>query len=99
MSLRPLGARIVVRADKPEDRSKGGIFFPEQAKKPTGTGVVLAIGPGMLCKDGTRWPMPHLDVGDRVIFDARHPFPQVKFNDEPALILRDDTVLGVLVAE
>lgn len=92
----PLGNRIVVRPDKPAARSLGGIWFPDQAKKPVGMGVVLAMGPGMLCKDGSRWPMPDIDVGDRIIYDARAPFPKTQVDGEEALILRDDTVLGVL---
>lgn len=99
MNLRPIANRILVRPDPPEERSKGGILFPDQAKKPTGTGRVLAIGPGMLCTDGSLWPMPDLAVGDRVIFDARAPFPKTMFDGVEAIILRDDTVLGVLVDE
>lgn len=92
----PIGSRVLVRPDKPADQSKGGIWFPQQAKKPTGSGIVLAIGPGMLCKDGTRWPMPDLKPGDHVIYDARAPFPRTTLNGEEALVLRDDTVLAVL---
>lgn len=95
-SFRPLANRIIVRPDVPAERTKGGLFIPAQAKKATGTGIVLAIGPGMLCKDGERWPMPDIKPGDRVLYDERAPFPKTRFNEEDAIILRDDTVLAVL---
>lgn len=91
-----LGNRILVRADKPDERSKGGIWIPDNAKKPTGTGVVVAMGPGMLMKDGRRWAMPDFKPGDRVIFDARENFPRVELNGQTLLSMRDDHMLAVL---
>lgn len=93
--LELLGDRILVRADKAEGRSKGGIWIPDNAKKPTGTGVVARIGPGMRTKDGKRWPMPDVTVGDRVIYDAFEPWPKIKLGDVEYLQLRGDAVLAV----
>lgn len=91
-----LGARVLVRPDKADDRSKGGIWIPEKAKKPTGTGVVVALGPGMLKKDGTRWEMPDVKPGDRVVYSDKDPFPRVTLNGIEHLSMRDDSILAVL---
>lgn len=90
-----MGDRILVRADKPEERSRGGIWIPDNAKKPTGTGIVARIGPGMRTKDGGRWPMPDVRPGNRVIFDAQEHWPSVKIGDVTYLQLRGDAVLAV----
>jgi chaperonin GroES len=94
-----LGARILVKPDQAEDRSKGGIWIPDNAKKPTGTGIVASMGPGMLRKDGTLWPMPDCKPGDRVVFNARDPFPQVELNGVKYLSMYDDSILAVLEPE
>jgi chaperonin GroES len=94
--FQPLSSRILVRPDKPEDRSRGGIWIPDNAKKPTDTGVVVAMGPGMLQKDGERWPMPDCKPGDRVVYDARSPFPRTEIGGVELLVMRDDSVLAVL---
>jgi co-chaperonin GroES (HSP10) len=91
----PLGARIFLRPDAPADHV-GRIIIPDNAKKPTGTGTVMAFGPGMLCKDGSRWPMPDIKRGDRVWYDARNPFMTVKIDGLELISLRDDDVLAVI---
>jgi chaperonin GroES len=95
MKVSLLGARILVQPDKPEDRTRGGLWIPDNAKSPTGTGVVVSMGPGMLMKDGGRWPMPDCKPGDRVLYGARDPYPKVMLNDVMLLSMRDDDVLAV----
>jgi chaperonin GroES len=91
----PLGARVFVRPDKPADR-QGSIVIPDSAKKPAGTGVVVAFGPGMLMKNGRRWPMPDIKRGDRVVYNGRNPYPVVKLDGEDLLGMHDDDVLAVV---
>jgi co-chaperonin GroES (HSP10) len=91
----PLGARIFLRPDSPEEKI-GRILIPSNARKPTNTGVVMAFGPGMLCKDGTRWPMPDIACGDRVLYDARNPFQTVRIDGQDLISLRDDDIFAVI---
>jgi co-chaperonin GroES (HSP10) len=93
--LSPLGARIFIKPDAPADRH-GSIIIPDRAKRPAKTGVVVAMGPGMLCSDGTRWPMPDCAVGDRVVYNEQNPYPRVKIGDVEYLQMRDDDVLAVV---
>jgi chaperonin GroES len=95
ISFRPLGARIIVRPDRPAEKI-GRIIIPQSARKKTDTGTVVAMGPGMLCKDGTRWPMPLISIGDRVMYEGRAPFVEVEINGEKLLQMRDDNVLAVV---
>lgn len=94
--LRLFGARVLVRPDNPETKTRGGLFIPDNAKKPTNTGVIVAMGPGMLCKDGTRWPMPDVKPGDRVLYNASTLYPTMKFDGVMYTQLHDDDVLAVV---
>jgi co-chaperonin GroES (HSP10) len=100
MSFTPLGDRIFVKADAPASMSRGGLFLPPATaallRKEKGlTGIVRHIGPGMLTKDGGRWPMPDVRVGDRVIY-LDQPWSTVKIGDEELVSLRDDGLLAVV---
>ena len=96
MTFQPLGARILVRPDKMPDKV-GNIIIPDKARTPSDTGVVAYIGPGMLKKDGTRWPMPPgVEVGSRVVFESKAPYPRVKIDNEDLLSMRDDDLLAVI---
>jgi co-chaperonin GroES (HSP10) len=91
----PLGSRVFVKPDKPQDKV-GSLFIPDNAKKPADTGVVVAMGPGMLCKDGSRWAMPDVRIGDHVIYSGRTPFIPVKIGDLDVLSMHDDDILAVV---
>jgi chaperonin GroES len=97
-SFRPMADRILVRPDKPEERSTGGIILPRSVmnarREVIDRGQVVSHGPGMLCADGRRWPMP-VKVGDRVIFD-RAGSQRIRLGDEDLLLMRDDFILAVI---
>jgi co-chaperonin GroES (HSP10) len=94
-----LGARVLVKPDPPESHY-GRIIIPDSAKKHPGTGVVVALGPGMLCKDGTRWPMPDVKPGDRVVFsrDAKNVRQLVTIDGIEYQKMYDDDIVAVLEA-
>lgn len=61
MKLTPIGERIVLKAVKPEEKTRSGIYLPpgtEEKKQ----GIVQEVG---TLKDGSRIP---LHQGDRVIY-------------------------------
>jgi co-chaperonin GroES (HSP10) len=93
----PLSNRIFVKPDAPPEKI-GAIYVPKTAgqklRRDAGlTGVVRFIGPGMLKSDGTRWPMPDVTVGSRVIY-LDQPWPEVEIAGEKLLQLRDDGILA-----
>jgi chaperonin GroES len=92
--IRPMADRVFIKPDAPAEKI-GSLFIPHTARAKTGTGTIVAMGPGMLKKDGTRWPMPDVPIGARVIYDAESPWPRIKVRDEEYLQLRDDAVLAV----
>lgn len=97
--MKPLQDRILLRPDKPEEFTRGGLVIPEAYREKSGKATVLAVGEGMWCKDGTRYPMLGLKPGDRVLFEARHPFPTTELDGEAVIIARDDMILAEIVEE
>jgi len=92
--LRPLNDKVVL---KPlEERYRGLIIIPDNAKKERPMrGRVIAAGPGMLKKDGSRWPMPDIESGDVVIFTPTGS-SDVTVEDEHYVIVRDAMIIGVI---
>jgi chaperonin GroES len=93
--LRPLNDRILILPDKLPEKY-GQIFIPRGAKQPPPLrGLVLAMGPGMLMKDGRRWPMPPVTPGvDRIAY-AFGAGLVVDLDGMKYLMIRDDDVLAV----
>lgn len=71
MKLEPTLDRVAIRRTPKEKTTKGGIILPEQAKKETNFGYVVAVGPGGFNQDGTRRPMS-IKKGDCVFFTDYH---------------------------
>lgn len=71
--VRPLGSRVLVRPD-PLETTIGLIVIPDDvvekhaSKKPTCTGTIIAVGPGMPLKKGGRRAMSDLKAGDKILY-------------------------------
>merc|ERR1712072_523856 len=70
-SLAPLLDRVLVQRVKAEAKTAGGLFLPETAVKELNEAKVLAVGPGLVTKEGSRIPMS-VHQGDKVLI------PQVR---------------------
>jgi len=97
-SVRPLHDRILVKRLEAESKTPGGIFIPDNAKEKPVKGLVVAVGNGVLTKDGERIPLA-VKAGDRVLF-SKYSGTEVKvvLDGGEHLILREDDVLAVLEA-
>lgn len=92
--MKPLGDRVLVRVDKAEEKSVGGIIIPDIAREKPLAGEVVAIGNGKAMEDGTIRPLD-VKVGERVNF-SKHSGTAAKVNGEPYTIFREDDFLGVI---
>jgi len=97
MKFRPLHDRILVRRIDAEEKSAGGIIIPDTAKEKPQEGEVVAAGPGARDETGKLNP---LDVkpGDRILF-GKWSGTEIKLDGKELLIMKEDDVLGILVAE
>ena len=97
-TVRPLHDRILVKRLDADSKTPGGLFIPDNAKEKPVEGLVVAVGNGILTKDGVRVPLD-VKAGDRVLF-SKYSGTEVKVNLGGAehLILREDDVLAVFEA-
>ncbi len=94
MKIRPLGDKIVVEVLEEEDKSPGGIYLPDTAKKKPQQGKVVAVGEGRLLEDGTRAKMS-VKVGDRVLF-SKYGGNEVEIDGKEYTILDEDQVYAII---
>jgi chaperonin GroES len=94
-TLRPLGDRVVVRAeDDLEQRTPSGLVIPDTAKEKPQIGEVLAVGPGALNDEGERLPMD-VSTGDRVLY-SKYAGTEVKLDGKEYLVLSARDVLAIV---
>lgn len=86
MNLRPLGDRVVLKYQKAEEKTKGGIILPGSAKEKPQDAVVAAVGTGndMLVK-----------VGDRVIL-SKYSGTEVKEGEDEYVIVSQKDIVAIV---
>jgi chaperonin GroES len=101
--IRPMQFKLVIEVERAEERTKGGIFVPENAQDrrqfEITRGLVVAVGPAAFTDhnqypEGTERPK----VGDRIWFD-KHAGTQVKAKRDHSLLYRiieDTDVTGIV---
>ena len=93
MALKPLGDRVIVKADEAEAQTASGLYLATEAKEKPTTGIVVAVGEGKLDKDGNKIPVP-VKAGDKVIF-GKYGGTEVNYDGEDVLILRADDIYAI----
>ena len=96
MALRPLRDKVVVKPSESEEKSSGGIFIPDTAKKKPQEGKVIAVGSGRLLEDGTVKPVS-VNVGDTVIY-SKYGGTEVTIEGKELVLLDEDQIFAVLEA-
>lgn len=95
MNIKPLRDRVVVKPADRAEKTTGGIYLPDTASKDRPTeGEVVAIGTGVLNKDGSKIAL-EVKAGDRVLY-SEYAGTEVKLSGEKYLILKQDDILAVL---
>jgi len=94
MKYRPLHDRVIVQRIEEQEKSAGGIIIPDTAKEKPQQGKVIAVGTGILTKDGKTIPL-QVKPGDRVLFN-KYGGTEIRFGDEDYLVMREDDILGIL---
>lgn len=94
MAIRPLYDRVVVRRIAAESTSRGGIIIPDAAAEKPNQGMVTAVGPGAVLKNGETRPLA-VAVGDRVLF-GKYAATEQEIDGEELLIVREADILAVI---
>jgi chaperonin GroES len=85
MKFRPMGSGVVIERHEAKDKTEGGLYIPEQAKKQPHKGTVMAIGPKVV----------DLVVGDVVMFSP-YSGSSIVLDGKDYLLIGDINLLGVL---
>ena len=85
MTIKPLGERVLVKMDKVEEKTAGGIFIPQTAQEKTQIAVVEAIGEDVKT----------IKVGQKILHD-KYAGTQVKMDNEEYLILNIKDVIAIV---
>ncbi len=93
MNLRPLRDQVFIRRSEADSVSKGGIIIPENAKRKTRYGKVIAAGPGRVLDNGKVHPLD-VKVGDTVYFRGING-QEVDIDGETLVLLREDEIEAV----
>jgi chaperonin GroES len=96
MALRPLRDKVVVKPSEGEEKSVGGIYLPDTAKKKPQEGKVIAVGSGRMLDDGTVKPLG-VNVGDTVIY-SKYGGTEVTIDGKELVLLDEDQIFAILEA-
>jgi chaperonin GroES len=94
MKIRPLGDHVIVKRMKEEEKTKGGIIIPDNAKEKPIEGEVLAVGSGKELKSGKLRPLL-VKAGDKILF-GKYAGTEIKFDGEEHLVIEEGDILAVI---
>ncbi len=94
--VEPLGDRVVVYPDPPDDVSEGGIIIPDLAKHRPQMGTVVAVGPGRWVPEMQDYKPLGLEAGDRILF-SKYGGTDIELNiDESVTIINEADIMGIV---
>jgi chaperonin GroES len=94
VNFKPLGNRVLVRRIETQEKLKGGIILPDNAKKKQERAEVIAIGTGKKDKNGNLMPIP-VKVGELILME-KYTGQEVTLNDEEYVILRSEDLIAII---
>jgi chaperonin GroES len=87
MKVKPLADRVMVKLEKNEAKTAGGIIIPDTAQEKTQTGSVVAVGDDK--------EVIKVKAGDKVMYD-KYAGTQVKIDGTEHLILKMADIIAVI---
>jgi chaperonin GroES len=87
MKVKPLADRVLVKLEKTEAKTAGGIIIPDTAQEKTQTGTVVEVGDD---KDVIK-----VKAGQKVMYD-KYAGTQVKIDGGEFLVLKMSDIIAVI---
>ena len=94
MAFTPLHDRVLVRRVESDEKTKGGLIIPDNAKEKPAEGEVVGVGAGARDEDGERISMD-VKVGDRILF-GKWSGTEVTIDGDEMLIMKESDILGIV---
>lgn len=96
MNIRPLRDKVIVKPRPVEEMSKGGIIIPDTAKDAPVEGTVVAVGSGILNRDGNTIPL-EVKVGDNILYKKNgQTATEIETDGEKYFIMSEIDILSVV---
>lgn len=89
VNIKPLGDRVLVKADDAEQTTASGIIIPDTAKEKPQRGTVIAVGTGK--KDE---PL-NVKPGDKVLY-GKYAGTELAFEGTDYLIMREADIFAIV---
>lgn len=90
----PLNDRVLVRRIEGDEKTKGGLIIPDNAKEKPAEGEIVAVSAGARDADGDRIAMD-VKTGDRILF-GKWAGSEIKFDGEDLMIMKESDILGII---
>ena len=87
MKVKPLADRVMVKLEKNEAKTAGGIIIPDTAQEKTQQGVVVAVGDDK--------EVIKVKAGEKVMYD-KYAGTQIKIDGVEHLILKMADIIAVV---
>ena len=94
MAFKPLHDRVLVRRVQSEEKTKGGLIIPDNAKEKPAEGEIISVGEGAR-KDSGELIAPSVSAGDRVLF-GKWSGTEVTVDGAELLIMKESDILGII---
>jgi chaperonin GroES len=87
MKVKPLADRVIVKLEKSETKSAGGIIIPDTAQEKTQKGVVVEVGDDK--------EVIKVSPRQKILYD-KYAGTQIKIDDADHLILKMQDILAII---
>ncbi|MBC6436802.1 MAG: co-chaperone GroES [Rhodobacteraceae bacterium] len=94
MAFTPLHDRVLVERVESDEKTKGGLIIPDNAKEKPAEGRVVAVGAGAKDDDGDRIAMD-VKQGDKILF-GKWSGTEVTIDGKELLIMKESDILGII---
>ncbi|GHU73080.1 10 kDa chaperonin [Spirochaetia bacterium] len=87
MKVKPLADRVIVKLEKTEAKTAGGIIIPDTAQEKTQEGVVVEVGDDK--------EVIKVKAGQKILYD-KYAGTQIKIDGNDHLILKMQDILAIV---
>ncbi|GHV63707.1 10 kDa chaperonin [Spirochaetia bacterium] len=87
MKVKPLADRVIVKLEKTEAKTAGGIIIPDTAQEKTQEGVVVEVGDDK--------EVIKVKAGQKILYD-KYAGTQIKIDGNDHLILKMQDILAII---
>ena len=94
LKLRPVGDRVIAQRLGSAEKTKSGLYLPDNAQEKPREGKVIAVGSGRMLKSGKVVPLA-VKPGERIIF-GKYSGSEIKVDDKEYVFLNEDDILAII---